>query len=624
MFSVRPSVIYQQGGILVYQNDDNYIKLDWEYNGTSTRIQRIVEVAAATTTSSVAANSIVPSTGANANTVWFRIVKSGAGYRSFYSVDGTAFTELGTVTTPNLINPRVGLYSDNGSGTTTNLKVAFDYFRVTGTAEVANVAPTVTLAGDSAANEGQTKHYTFTTSDPAPDTFSLVSESCGANGTLSTAAFDGNTGTGSFDCTFPNGPASSDVSVQVADQYGMLSNISTLTVVIANVAPSVSNNLSSQSVQYTDRGQAVAVSATDVAADLPLTASTQWSLDGGAFQPGLPAWLTLTPEPCTVDDIWSACSWTLADTGPVPAQAGTFTVRTIVSDGLDSSYTDVTIIVVPEDAFIQYTGEAIAAINKTLALRATVWDSAASGYAGPNPESAPNATLGDITKMWIAFDLSDCISNAPVATRYAQVTDDGVLGDGIGTAGSTFTTGTEGSICVNVRLVAGPAGGVNPWYAAGDAQAVLTFYEPSGQFATGGGWIADPDGGKGNFGLTARYLKKGQVQGNLVYIYRGVYNGEAAVFRIKSNALNALAFGGTAYPIAARLQGKATIQINRASDGAQLFSQGNATFLATVVDSNTNPNTADTFALVIYDSKGVLFKSVPETLLQGGQVIAHP
>ena len=153
---------------------------------------------------------------------------------------------------------------------------------------------------------------------------------------------------------------------------------------------------------------------------------------------------------------------------------------------------------------------------------------------------------------------------------------------------------------------------------------MLTFYEPSGQFATGGGWLADPAGGKGNFGLTARYLKKGQVQGNLVYIYRGVYNGEAAVFKIKSNALNALAFGGTVYPISARLQGKATIQINRASDGAQLFSQGNATFLATVVDSNTNPNTADTFALVIYDSKGVLFKSVPETLLQGGNVIAHP
>jgi hypothetical protein len=102
---------------------------------------------------------------------------------------------------------------------------------------VNNVAPTVTLSGDNSANEGQTKSYTFTTSDPGQDTFSLVSESCGANGTLSNAAFNGTTGAGSFDCTFADGPASSIVSVQVKDSDDANSNTDTITVAIANVAP---------------------------------------------------------------------------------------------------------------------------------------------------------------------------------------------------------------------------------------------------------------------------------------------------------------------------------------------------------------------------------------------------
>ena len=43
-----------------------------------------------------------------------------------------------------------------------------------------------------------------------------------------------------------------------------------------------------------------------------------------------------------------------------------------------------------------------------------------------------------------------------------------------------------------------------------------------------------------------------------------------------------------------------------------------------MVDSDTNPNTADTFALVVYDKRGVEVKRVPETLLAGGNVVAHP
>src|SRR5207253_790145 len=104
---------------------------------------------------------------------------------------------------------------------------------------VANVAPTVTLVGPSSASEGQTKHYTFTTSDPGVDTFSVVATAGGGVGTVSNVLVDCATGAGSFDVTFSDGPATSTVSVQLQDSDGDASNVSTIGVAVANVAPTV-------------------------------------------------------------------------------------------------------------------------------------------------------------------------------------------------------------------------------------------------------------------------------------------------------------------------------------------------------------------------------------------------
>ena len=109
------------------------------------------------------------------------------------------------------------------------------YHVVSTTIHILNVAPTVTLSGPTTANEGQTKHYTFTTTDPGPDTFSVVATSGGSVGTVSNVVFDSLTGAGSFDVTFSNGPASSAVSVQLRDFDGATSNVSTVTVAVAPV-----------------------------------------------------------------------------------------------------------------------------------------------------------------------------------------------------------------------------------------------------------------------------------------------------------------------------------------------------------------------------------------------------
>ena len=81
-----------------------------------------------------------------------------------------------------------------------------------------NVAPTVALAAgnDLSVNEGTSHTYSFTVTDPGADTFSVVAVDCGANGTRSGTTVTPPRG-GSFDCSFPDGPASSMVSVQVAD-----------------------------------------------------------------------------------------------------------------------------------------------------------------------------------------------------------------------------------------------------------------------------------------------------------------------------------------------------------------------------------------------------------------------
>ena len=88
-------------------------------------------------------------------------------------------------------------------------------------------------------NEGTSHTYNFTVSDvDAGATFTVVSASCGANGTqvgTTTTTASG----GSFVCSFPDGPASSIVSVQVKDNANANSNIATQTVAVANVKPSI-------------------------------------------------------------------------------------------------------------------------------------------------------------------------------------------------------------------------------------------------------------------------------------------------------------------------------------------------------------------------------------------------
>ena len=133
--SIRPHAAYQQGGLIAYQDMDNYIKLEWEATGSSSSIIQVCrEVNGADTATSINGNVV----GSN-NTLWLRMVKSGNSYTSYYSTDGTNFTAVGTSYTLAFKNVQAGLIAINGSGTSTDLDVKFDYFR--------NNAPIYVLIG---------------------------------------------------------------------------------------------------------------------------------------------------------------------------------------------------------------------------------------------------------------------------------------------------------------------------------------------------------------------------------------------------------------------------------------------------------------------------------------------
>ena len=88
-------------------------------------------------------------------------------------------------------------------------------------------------------NEGSTHTYSFTTTDPGADTFTLDATECGTGGSqVGADTFNPATGAGSFDCSFPDGPASPTVSVTVSDSDGA-SDSDTLAVTVNNVKPSI-------------------------------------------------------------------------------------------------------------------------------------------------------------------------------------------------------------------------------------------------------------------------------------------------------------------------------------------------------------------------------------------------
>ncbi len=138
------------------------------------------------------------------------------------------------------------------------------------------------------------------------------------------------------------------------------------------------------------------------------------------------------------------------------------------------------------------------------------------------------------------------------------------------------------------------------YYAADAIESVMTVYDPSLGFTTGGGWFYWPGtsnatyaGDKTNFGYTMQYGKNGaNLKGGLMVI-RHMQNGD--IYRIKSNALDAgnLTLGTTALPMGwASFSGKCNYTSILSEVPTTL---GNIPFKAYVEDRNEPGTLADRF-----------------------------
>ncbi|HEX6358178.1 alpha-glucuronidase family glycosyl hydrolase [Actinophytocola sp.] len=123
----------EQGGVIAYADDDNYVKLAWEMADASAPInkRRLVllreENGVVTTTQVTGAEAqrLVGDDGA----VWLRLTKRGDTYRAYYSRDGSVYKFMGA-TTLAAAPTGAGLVAFTRAGTATDLDVAADYFRI--------------------------------------------------------------------------------------------------------------------------------------------------------------------------------------------------------------------------------------------------------------------------------------------------------------------------------------------------------------------------------------------------------------------------------------------------------------------------------------------------------------
>ena len=143
-FSARPSAATQQGGIIAYQDDDNYLKFDLEATSPSniqlkTSLEDSRQSNPAVSSNPIQVNQTLNTTPMNGvlpddNTIWLRMTKDAHTYTTSYSLDGDTWVPVWS-TGATLRNVKIGPFAFNGAAATTSLHVAFDFLHLSVAAE---------------------------------------------------------------------------------------------------------------------------------------------------------------------------------------------------------------------------------------------------------------------------------------------------------------------------------------------------------------------------------------------------------------------------------------------------------------------------------------------------------
>jgi hypothetical protein len=391
----------------------------------------------------------------------------------------------------------------------------------------------------------------------------------------------------------------------------------------------------SQSVQYSDAITPIEIVVFDTGpAPLTLTPSA-----------AVPSALSLSPagaqDPttdCTAVTGGFECTWTIS--GQMLVAAGTNDIDLTASDGsLSSDPATATVNVTTEDVVVRFDPANPVSVEAppgedsgpfSLSVEVTEFDD-------------PNNVLGD-------SNLAGNISLASVAVQLVPVGPGPTVGPilcvdpltpGLVDPDSPFNYDVLTVACsfddvpVNTYSVQATVnlGG----FYAGTGEDVLTIFDPSLGFTTGGGWFywpgtEDPANGhlgdRTNFGYNMKYNKKQtNVKGSLLLIR---HLADGSIYRIKSNALTGLAVGessdaGGTFGWAA-FTGKVTFK----APGEDAV--GNHTFTVYVEDRGEPGSGADRFWLQVRDQSGDIVPDLSldvsasanaETIGGGNIVVPH-
>lgn len=429
-----------------------------------------------------------------------------------------------------------------------------------------------------------------------------------------TYAFDCGTGTGygafsetaTASCpTTASGTASTrTVKGTVKDQDGDVQEYTgTVQLTVSTVATTTVLTVTPSTTQYSDK---VTLTATVSPADAALTGSVQFRVNG--VSQGSP--VTVTNGVATLTDV----PITLASNATAYALAATFTSTN--ADYLGSADNTKTLAVSKEDAAVSYSASNPAAVqvsapggtSPSFILRATVAEKLPD-VVGTGGTAAP----GDITKAAPSITLSPVGPGSPITSSSCTQQGSPTMGsNGYGTVG--FSCSFSGVPVNTYDAVVSVTGG----YYTGSTDDVVTVYDPSLGFATGGGTITWPGtSDRTNFGFTMSYGKNGSnVKGNMVVVG---HLADGTIYRVKSNALSGLALSPSTSTYGyATFTGKATYQEPIWSDP-----QGNHGFTVYVEDRGQPGAGADKVWLQVAGSSGMSM-SAPATsnaqTLTGGNV----
>jgi hypothetical protein len=207
--------------------------------------------------------------------------------------------------------------------------------------------------------------------------------------------------------------------------------------------------------------------------------------------------------------------------------------------------------------------------------------------------NAPGGTGGPVT---LCFEMNEVGDGSPGDTNNITSVTVNVTPIGGGSAVSAGTAvlsgggvGATRTACVTLNNV--PVNvydlslTINGNFYQGTGHTVLTIYDPSLGFVTGGGSLIH-NGFKASVGVNIKYLKSDKAQGSLLYIEHRP-TGDVVV---KSNAIGTMAIVLNE----AKPTGKATVN-----------GVGNHSFIARVID-NGDSGSSDRFGLRVTSPSGII------------------